>query len=62
MSITTVTHINLRGEAREALKFYQSVFWGTWSSSPTGTPTTCLTLRTPRRSCGARSSPRTASM
>ncbi|WP_244932309.1 VOC family protein [Nocardioides sp. W7] len=28
MSITTVTHINLRGTAREALEFYQSVFGG----------------------------------
>jgi PhnB protein len=28
MSINTVTHINLRGEAREALEFYRSVFGG----------------------------------
>ncbi|MEV6305330.1 VOC family protein [Actinoplanes sp. NPDC051861] len=28
MSITTVTHINLRGNAREALEFYQRVFGG----------------------------------
>lgn len=28
MSITTVTHINLRGEARAALAFYQAVFDG----------------------------------
>jgi len=28
MSINTVTHINLRGEARAALEFYQSVFGG----------------------------------
>ncbi|KAA0024576.1 VOC family protein [Antrihabitans cavernicola] len=28
MSIATVTHINLRGEARAALEFYQSVFGG----------------------------------
>jgi PhnB protein len=28
MSITTVTHINLRGDARAALEFYQSVFGG----------------------------------
>ena len=28
MSISTVTHINLRGEARAALEFYQSVFGG----------------------------------
>lgn len=28
MSITTVTHINLRGNARGALEFYQSVFGG----------------------------------
>jgi PhnB protein len=28
MSITTVAHINLRGDARAALEFYQSVFGG----------------------------------
>lgn len=28
MSINTVTHINLRGTARDALEFYQSVFGG----------------------------------
>jgi PhnB protein len=28
MSITAVTHINLRGTARQALEFYQSVFGG----------------------------------
>jgi PhnB protein len=28
MSVRTVTHINLRGNAREALAFYQSVFGG----------------------------------
>ncbi|MTD12600.1 VOC family protein [Nakamurella sp. YIM 132087] len=28
MSITTVTHINLRGTARTALEFYRSVFGG----------------------------------
>lgn len=28
MSISTVTHINLRGDARAALEFYQSVFGG----------------------------------
>lgn len=28
MSINTVTHINLRGTARKALEFYQSVFGG----------------------------------
>lgn len=28
MSVTAVTHINLRGTAREALQFYQSVFGG----------------------------------
>ena len=28
MSINTVTHINLRGDARAALEFYQSVFGG----------------------------------
>jgi PhnB protein len=28
MSINAVTHINLRGKAREALKFYHSVFGG----------------------------------
>lgn len=28
MSIKTVTHINFRGNAREALAFYQSVFGG----------------------------------
>jgi PhnB protein len=28
MSINTVTHINLRGEARAALEFYQTVFGG----------------------------------
>lgn len=28
MSITTVTHVNLRGTAREALEFYRSVFGG----------------------------------
>lgn len=28
MTITTVAHINLRGNAREALEFYQSVFGG----------------------------------
>jgi PhnB protein len=28
MSITTTTHLNFRGEAREALEFYQSVFGG----------------------------------
>jgi PhnB protein len=28
MSIKTVTHINLRGDARAALEFYQSVFGG----------------------------------
>ena len=28
MSIGTVTHINLRGDARVALEFYQSVFGG----------------------------------
>ena len=28
MSITTTTHLNFRGKAREALGFYQSVFGG----------------------------------
>jgi PhnB protein len=28
MTINTVTHINLRGDARAALEFYQSVFGG----------------------------------
>ena len=28
MSITTVTHLNLRGDARAALELYQSVFGG----------------------------------
>ena len=28
MSVTTVTHINLRAQARQALTFYQSVFGG----------------------------------
>lgn len=28
MSVQTVTHINLRGNAREALEFYRSVFGG----------------------------------
>jgi PhnB protein len=28
MSVGTTTHINLRGQAREALQFYQSVFGG----------------------------------
>ena len=28
MSITTTTHLNLRGNAREALEFYRSVFGG----------------------------------
>jgi PhnB protein len=28
MSISTVAHINLRGDARQALEFYQSVFGG----------------------------------
>lgn len=28
MSITTTTHINFRGKAREALEYYQSVFGG----------------------------------
>lgn len=28
MTITTVAHINLRGNAREALEFYRSVFGG----------------------------------
>jgi PhnB protein len=28
MSITTVAHVNLRGDARAALEFYQSVFGG----------------------------------
>lgn len=28
MSVTTTTHLNFRGDAREALTFYQSVFGG----------------------------------
>nr|WP_315261006.1 VOC family protein [uncultured Duganella sp.] len=28
MSVTTVTHINLRGQARQALMFYQAIFGG----------------------------------
>lgn len=28
MSINTVTHLNFRGDARQALEFYQSVFGG----------------------------------
>ncbi|MDT8911977.1 VOC family protein [Amycolatopsis sp. PS_44_ISF1] len=28
MSVTTTTHLNFRGEARQALEFYQSVFGG----------------------------------
>ena len=28
MSISTVTHVNLRGNARQALEFYRSVFGG----------------------------------
>lgn len=28
MSVTTTTHLNFRGDAREALEFYQSVFGG----------------------------------
>ena len=28
MSITTTTHLNFRGDARQALEFYQSVFGG----------------------------------
>lgn len=29
MTLTTTTHLNFRGDAREALDFYQSVFGGT---------------------------------
>ena len=28
MSVTTTTHLNFRGDAREALDFYRSVFGG----------------------------------
>jgi PhnB protein len=28
MSVTTTTHLNFRGQARDALEFYQSVFGG----------------------------------
>ena len=28
MSLTTTTHLNFRGDARQALEFYQSVFGG----------------------------------
>ncbi len=28
MGIATTTHLNFRGQAREALEFYQSVFGG----------------------------------
>ena len=28
MSVTTTTHVNFRGQAREALEFYRSVFGG----------------------------------
>jgi PhnB protein len=28
MSVQTITHVNFRGQAREALRFYQSVFGG----------------------------------
>lgn len=28
MSVSTTTHVNFRGQAREALEFYQSVFGG----------------------------------
>ena len=28
MSVSTVTHLNFRGQAREALEFYRSVFGG----------------------------------
>lgn len=32
MSVTTTTHLNFRGSAREALEFYQSVFGGRTSA------------------------------
>jgi predicted enzyme related to lactoylglutathione lyase len=32
MSVTTVAHVNLRGNARAALEFYQSVFGGRLAS------------------------------
>jgi PhnB protein len=28
MTVTTTAHVNFRGQAREALSFYQSVFGG----------------------------------
>ncbi|MDH6181508.1 PhnB protein [Microbacteriaceae bacterium SG_E_30_P1] len=36
MSITTTTHLNFRGDAREALEFYQSVFGGELSIATYG--------------------------
>ncbi|WP_328472886.1 VOC family protein [Actinoplanes sp. NBC_00393] len=41
MAITTVTHINLRGNARQALEFYRSVFGGeltAFTHGDAGTP------------------------
>lgn len=45
MSITTTTHLNFRGTARQALEFYQSVFGGQLAAAtygdfgmPEGTP------------------------
>lgn len=36
MSITTTTHLNFRGDARQALEFYQSVFGGAVSIATYG--------------------------
>ena len=36
MTITTTTHLNFRGTARQALEFYQSVFGGTLSIATYG--------------------------
>ncbi|MRG60934.1 VOC family protein [Agromyces sp. CFH 90414] len=36
MSITTTTHLNFRGTARQALEFYRSVFGGELSSATYG--------------------------
>ena len=36
MTITTTTHLNFRGTARQALEFYQSVFGGTLTAATYG--------------------------
>lgn len=61
MTIKTTTHLNFRGQARDALAFYHSVFGGQQMLITYKDANAVQDPQKPTRSCGARLHPRPAS-